>query len=202
MGFNKQPWFNEKKFGIFVHYGLYSQIERGEWTMQYEHIPYDEYKHLADTFDPSRFDADRLARQAKDAGAGYLVLTTRHHEGFCLYDSQYSDFNSVKYVGRDLVREHVEACRRHGLRVGLYYSLLDWRFKGYHNRAKYPESCEAMDSVVHDYEVTFHTTLEFEKTYRLWTRAHEAILVQCEDEIWFLPQTESDWIRSRLTGLA
>ena len=64
------------------------------------------------------------------------------------------------------------------------------------------ESCETIDSVVHDYEVTFHTTLEIEKTYRLWTRAHEAILVQCEDEIWFLPQTESDWIRSRLTGLA
>lgn len=150
MGFKKQPWFNEKKFGIFIHYGLYSQIERGEWTMQYEHIPYEEYQKLADTFDPSHFDADRLARQAKDAGAGYLVLTTRHHEGFCLYDSQYSDYNSVKYVGRDLVREHVEACRRHGLRVGLYYSLLDWRFKGYHNRAKYPESCEAMVQQVHN----------------------------------------------------
>lgn len=146
----KQAWFNERKFGIFVHYGLYTQLERGEWVMQYEHIPYDEYKSLAETFDPCHFDADRLARQAKDAGAGYLVLTTRHHEGFCLYDSQYSDFTSMKYLGRDLVREHVDACRRHGLRVGLYYSLLDWRFKGYHNRAKYPESCEAMVQQVHD----------------------------------------------------
>lgn len=147
---NKAPWFNEKKFGMFIHYGLYSQLERGEWTMQYERIPVDEYKKLADTFDPSAFDADRFVRQAKEAGAGYVVLTTRHHDGFCLYDSKYSDFNSVKYVGRDLIREHVDACRKHGLRVGLYYSLLDWRFKGYHNRAKYPESCEAMVQQVHN----------------------------------------------------
>ena len=81
-----QAWFNERKFGMFIHYGLYSQLERGEWTMQYEHIPPEEYAKLADTFNPYAFDADRYARQAKEAGAGYVVLTTRHHEGFCLYD--------------------------------------------------------------------------------------------------------------------
>lgn len=145
----KVDWFNEKKLGIVVHYGLYSQLGRGEWVQAEEHTPCEEYAKLAETFDPSGFDADRLARQAKEAGAGYMTLTTRHHEGFCLFDSKYSDFTSVKMCGRDLVREHVDACRKHGLRVGLYYSLLDWRFKGYHDREKYPESLEAMVEQLH-----------------------------------------------------
>ena len=83
----KAMWFNKRKFGIFVHYGLYSQIERGEWTMYQEQIPCEEYQKLAETFDPSKFDAMRLARQAKEAGAGYMVFTTNHHEGFCLFQT-------------------------------------------------------------------------------------------------------------------
>ena len=146
----KAMWFNERKFGIFVHYGLYSQIERGEWTMYQEQIPCEEYQKLAETFDPSKFDAMRLARQAKEAGAGYMVFTTNHHEGFCLFQTQYSEFNSVRYTGRDLVAEYIDACRACDLKIGLYYSLLDWRYKGYHDRKQFPDSLKAMVQQAHD----------------------------------------------------
>ena len=150
MEIRKAMWFNERKFGIFVHYGLYSQIERGEWTMYQEQIPCEEYQKLAETFDPSKFDAMRLARQAKEAGAGYMVFTTNHHEGFCLFQTQYSEFNSVRYTGRDLVAEYIDACRACDLKIGLYYSLLDWRYKGYHDRKQFPDSLKAMVQQAHD----------------------------------------------------
>ena len=150
MDFVKVDWFQERKLGIFVHYGLYSQQQRGEWSMMYELPPVAEYEKLAEAFDPRDFDADTLAQMAKEAGAGYMVLTTRHHEGFSLYDTKVSDFNSVHYCGRDLVAEHVQACRKHGLKVGLYYSLLDWRYQGYFSREKYPESFARMVQQAHD----------------------------------------------------
>lgn len=118
--------------------------------MYQEHTPCEEYERLAATFDPCRFDAERLAQQAKEAGAGYMVLTSNHHEGFCLFNTRYSDFNSVRYCGRDLVAEHVAACRKFDLKVGIYYSLLDWRYKGYHNRERYPESLENMVQQAHN----------------------------------------------------
>lgn len=138
-------WFNEARFGIFVHWGLYSIPARGEWVMFSERIPVGEYAKFADQFNPSKFDADEWAAIAKDAGAKYMVLTTRHHDGFCLYDSKYSDFTSTKTAAkRDFVREFADACRRAGLKVGLYYSWRDWRFKGYWDAVKYPESAKAM----------------------------------------------------------
>ena len=150
MDFVKADWFTERKLGIFVHYGLYSRQQRGEWSMMYELPPIAEYEKLAESFNPRDFDADALAQMAREAGAGYLVLTARHHEGFSLYDTRVSDFNSVHYCGRDLVAEHVNACRKHGLKVGLYYSLLDWRYQGYFNREKYPESFARMVQQAHD----------------------------------------------------
>ena len=122
-------WFNEARFGIFVHWGLYAIPARGEWVMEEERIPPAEYAKLSAQFNPAHFDADRWAALAKDAGAKYMVLTARHHDGYCLFDSRVSDFTSVKCAARrDFVREYADACRRHGLKVGLYYSLLDWRF--------------------------------------------------------------------------
>lgn len=146
---NKADWFVQSKFGIFMHYGLYSQIGRGEWTLYQEKIPFSGYTPLAKQFNPNRFDANRLARIAKEAGAGYLVLTSRHHDGFCLFNSKVSDFNSMQYCGRDLIAEHIDACRTNGLKIGVYYSLLDWRFLGYHNRKKYPESLGRMVAQAH-----------------------------------------------------
>jgi len=125
-------WFNEARFGMFIHWGLYAIPGRGEWVMHQERIPADEYAPLAQQFDPRKFDADAWAALAKRAGMKYMVLTTRHHDGFCLFDSKVSDFTSVKTAAkRDFVAEYVKACRRAGLKVGFYYSLLDWRRPAY-----------------------------------------------------------------------
>ena len=141
----RMKWFNEARFGIYVHFGLYSILGRGEWTMYSERIPAAEYAKLADQFNPAPGCAKEWVETAKAAGAKYMVLTTRHHEGFCLFDSKFSDFTSVKHgCKRDIVREYVDAAREAGLKVGFYYSLLDWRFPGYFEPEKYPESKEAL----------------------------------------------------------
>lgn len=147
----RMKWFHQARFGMFIHWGLYSILGRGEWAMFKERIPADEYARLADRFDPGKFDADAWVRLAKSAGMKYMVLTTRHHDGFCLYDSKVSDFTSTKTrAGRDFVGEYVKACRRHGLKVGLYYSLLDWRFPGYFEPRRYRKNAQALVQQTHD----------------------------------------------------
>jgi len=146
----RMKWFHEARFGMFIHWGLYSLLERGEWTMFVERIPKAEYAKLADKFNPRKFDADAWAGLAAEAGMKYMVLTTRHHDGFCLFDSQVSDFTSVKTrAKRDFVAEYVEAARRAGLKVGFYYSLLDWRFPGYFMPHEEKDSAEAMVQQYH-----------------------------------------------------
>jgi Alpha-L-fucosidase len=141
----RTKWFHEARFGIFIHWGLYSVAGCGEWSMYVDRIPIEEYELLADRFSPDKFNADVWAGLAKEAGAKYMVLTTRHHDGFCLFDSKVSDFTSAKTAAkRDFVAEYVDACRRAGLKVGLYYSWLDWRFPGYFDRMKYPDSFKAL----------------------------------------------------------
>jgi len=148
----RMAWFNEARCGIFIHWGLYSIPARGEWLRFAERVPLDEYDRLADQFSPQSFDADAWVGLAQEAGARYMVLTTRHHDGFCLYDSQVSDFTSVKRAaGRDFVADYVEACRRAGMKVGFYYSLLDWRFGGYiPGEEMTPADRDAMVQQVHD----------------------------------------------------
>ena len=120
-------WFQEARFGMFVHWGLYSQLGRHEWVMNRERIPVKEYEKLADTWKPKKRPARDWARLARKAGMKYAVMTTKHHEGFCLWDTQMTDYNAVKRgPGRDLVREYVDACREFGLKVGFYHSLMDW----------------------------------------------------------------------------
>ncbi len=123
----RMAWWRDARFGMFVHYGLYAQIGRNEWAMSLENYPIDEYEKLADTFNPKPGSPREWAKLAKEAGMKYMVLTTKHHEGFCLWDSKMTDYNSVKRgPKRDIVKEYVDACREFGLRVGFYYSLMDW----------------------------------------------------------------------------
>ena len=144
-------WFHEARFGIYVHFGLYSLLGRGEWTMYSERIAPKDYEGLADRFDPSPDAAREWCGIARRAGAKYIVLTTRHHEGFSLFDSRYSDYTSAKRgCKRDIVREYVDAARAAGLKVGFYYSLLDWRYPGYFEPEKYPESKAALVDYVHN----------------------------------------------------
>jgi len=123
----RMKWWRDARFGMFIHWGLYSILGRHEWAMEMEGIPVPEYERLADRFTPKPNAARDWARLAKKAGQKYMVMTTKHHEGFCLFDTKLTDYCAPKRAcGRDLVREYVEAARAEGLRVGFYYSLMDW----------------------------------------------------------------------------
>ncbi len=122
----RQAWFDEARFGMFVHFGIYSVAARHEWVQSYERLTDADYRQYFEHFDPDLFDARALARRARETGMGYVVLTTKHHDGFCLWDSALTDFTSVVACGRDLVREFVDALREEGIKVGLYHSLIDW----------------------------------------------------------------------------
>ncbi len=120
-------WWQAARFGMFIHWGLYAQLGRHEWVMNRERIPLAEYEKLAATWNPKERPAREWAALAKQAGMKYMVMTTKHHEGFCLWDTQQTDYNAAKCgPGRDLVREFVEACREFDLKIGFYYSLMDW----------------------------------------------------------------------------
>ena len=120
-------WFTRDRFGMFIHWGLYALPARHEWIKMREMIPEDQYDLYFQHFDPDLYDAREWARQARAAGMKYAVLTTKHHEGFCLFDSAFTDYKATNTpAGRDLVREYVDAFRAEGLRIGFYYSLIDW----------------------------------------------------------------------------
>lgn len=121
-------WFTEARFGMFIHFGLYSIPARGEWVRSEEFIPKEDYDPLINEFNPTRCDMRQWMRTARDAGMQYVLFTAKHHDGFCLYDSAYTDFKSTNSpAGRDFVREFLDAAREYGLRAGLYFSIIDWR---------------------------------------------------------------------------
>lgn len=144
-------WFSEARLGMFAHYGLYSLLGRGEWVMFNEGISAGDYNPLAQRFTAGDFDADALVRTAKQAGAGYVVFVAKHHDGFCLWDSQCTQFNSTRSAARrDLVREYTDACRRAGLRVGLYLSIMSWQWPAIINGpARDPEGWRSMVNETH-----------------------------------------------------
>lgn len=129
---DRMAWWTQARFGMFIHFGLYSLPGRHEWVKSAERLDNAAYEKYFAHFDPDRLDARAWVKWAKKAGMKYIVLTTKHHEGFCLFDSKLTDYKitNTKY-GRDLVREYVEACRDEGLRVGFYYSLQDWHHADY-----------------------------------------------------------------------
>ncbi|MGN1059946.1 MAG: alpha-L-fucosidase, partial [Clostridia bacterium] len=120
-------WFVHDRFGMFIHWGIYAVPARREWVKTNERIPEAEYDRYFQRFDPDMYDPVEWARQAKAAGMKYAVLTTKHHDGFCLFDSKFTDYKATNTpAGRDLVAEYVKAFREAGLKVGFYYSLIDW----------------------------------------------------------------------------
>ena len=123
----RMQWWTNDRFGMFIHWGLYALPARHEWVQKYERIPNQEYNKYFDYFNPDLYNPQKWARKAKEAGMKYAVLTTKHHDGFCLFDSKYTDFNSTNTpYGKDLVKEWVDAFRAEGLKIGFYYSLIDW----------------------------------------------------------------------------
>jgi alpha-L-fucosidase len=121
-------WFNEARFGMFIHWGLYAIPARGEWVRSVERMPHEDYLRYFHEFTASQYRPSEWAALAKKAGMKYAVLTAKHHDGFCLWDTKLTDFNAMNApCGRDLVREYVEAFRAEGIKVGLYFSIIDWR---------------------------------------------------------------------------
>lgn len=131
-----RAWFREARFGLFLHYGLYSLIGRGEWVQLREKIPLKEYERLKDSFTAENFDADKITDFAVQAGMRYVNITARHHDSFCLFRTAQTGFSSVESPAkRDLIGELAKACRRKGLGLFLYYSLAaDWRHPYFYPR--------------------------------------------------------------------
>ncbi|WP_281167855.1 alpha-L-fucosidase [Longispora albida] len=125
-------WFQDARFGMFVHWGLYALVGRGEWHMFSDRVPPARYRQLADHFYGGEWDAARLADLALEAGQRYITITARHHDGFALFDTALSDFKVTKSpFGRDVLAELADACRERGLGLGVYLSLVDWSHPGY-----------------------------------------------------------------------
>jgi len=125
-------WFVESRFGMFIHWGLYALPARHEWVKSKEHMSTEEYEKYFKHFEPDLFDPEQWASLAYEAGMKYFVVTTKHHEGFCLWDTKYTDYKAVNTpAGRDLLEPIVDAFRAKGLKVGFYHSLLDWHHPHY-----------------------------------------------------------------------
>ena len=125
---NNRREFQDDKFGIFIHFGVYSMMADGEWVMENKHINYQEYAKLAGGFCPANFDAAQWVEAIKASGAKYVCFTSRHHDGFSMFGSKHSDYNIVKATpfGRDLLKELSQECEKQGIKLHLYYSLIDW----------------------------------------------------------------------------
>jgi alpha-L-fucosidase len=136
---DRTQWWRDARFGMFIHFGAYAVPARGEWVKSTEKMSTEEYQKYVDVFNPEDYDAKKWARAAKDAGMKYAVLTAKHHDGFALFDSKYTDYKISKNMqGRDLVREFLDAFRAEGIKVGLYYSIIDWHHPDYPNVGNHP----------------------------------------------------------------
>lgn len=141
-------WFVHDRFGMFIHWGIYALPARHEWVKNFERTTNEDYQKYFDHFNPDLFDPREWARAAREAGMKYLVITSKHHEGFCLWDTQQTDYKATNTpYGKDLLRPVVEAFRAEGLRVGFYYSLLDWHHPDfpidiYHPQRDLPDAAE------------------------------------------------------------
>lgn len=157
----RTKWFMEARFGMFIHWGLYSIPAKGEWMMSEAEMSVSEYKQYFDLFDPVDYNPREWVRLAKEAGMQYAVLTAKHHDGFCLFDSALTEYKATNTkAGRDLVREFVDACREEGIRVGLYFSIIDWSYPDF---PKYGDRQHPMrnNEAYKDEKIDFDRYLEY-----------------------------------------
>ena len=152
--------FQDLKFGIFIHWGLYATFAQGEWYLRDAQLDVSEYEKSANAFYPHYFDARAWVRAIKSSGAKYIVVTSRHHDGFSLWDTKASDYNIVKATPfkRDVLKELASACADEGIKIGFYYSLLDWR------RTDYPQGwCKSLRTAEDSKKADFDSYLAFMK---------------------------------------
>jgi len=139
-------WWTEARFGMFIHWGLYAQAARHEWVKKRERIPDEEYEKYFDLFNPDLFDPVDWAKKAKAAGMKYAIITSKHHEGFNMFKSEYTDYNVMNTpYGKDIIREWVDAFRAEGLGIGFYYSLIDWHHPEYTIDRIHPQSVSTQE---------------------------------------------------------
>jgi len=132
-------WWTDARFGMFIHWGLYALPARHEWVKSHEQLTNEQYQKYFEAFNPDLFDPHEWAKMAKAAGMKYVVLTSKHHEGFCLFDSKFTDYKVTNTpYGKDLIKQYVEAFRAEGLKVGFYYSLIDWHHPDYTIDSNHP----------------------------------------------------------------
>jgi len=140
----RMKWWTDARFGMFIHWGLYALPARHEWVKNGERMTNEQYQKYFELFDPDLYNPKEWARIAKAAGMRYVVLTAKHHEGFCLWDSKYTDYKATNTpFGKDLIKEYVEAFRAEGLKVGFYYSLIDWHHPDYTIDRVHPQRQES-----------------------------------------------------------
>jgi alpha-L-fucosidase len=136
----RMKWWTDARFGMFIHWGLYALPARHEWVKNIERMTNDQYQKYFEMFNPDMWNPHEWAKMAKAAGMKYVVLTAKHHEGFCNFDSKFTDYKSTNTpFGRDIIKEYVEAFRAEGLKVGFYYSLIDWHHPDYTIDSNHPQ---------------------------------------------------------------
>ena len=129
---DRTEWHRDARFGMFIHWGAYAVAADGEWFKSRQHLTTEEYQKYVDAFLPRNYEPQEWAKLAKEAGMKYAVMTAKHHDGFCLFDSEYTDYKISNYVeAADYTRDYIEAFRSQDLKVGLYYSLIDWHHEDY-----------------------------------------------------------------------
>ena len=187
----RMQWFNDAKYGMFIHFGLYSQLggiykgndegRYAEWIQGNQNIPSEEYVKLLDTWNPKDFNADKIVKLAKKAGMKYLVITTKHHEGFCLWDSKYTDFDiaNTPMKGRDFIKELADACKKYNIVFGTYYSITDW-----HQGSQYVEEGKGWGMM------KMHEGRKEEYVQYLKNQIKELIENYDSNIIWF----DGDWV--------
>jgi alpha-L-fucosidase len=140
----RMAWWVDDRFGMFIHWGLYAMPARHEWVKKNERMNNEDYQKYFDLFNPDLYNPYEWARKAKEAGMKYAVITTKHHDGFCLFDSKYTDYKATNTpYGKDLIKEWVDAFRAEGLKIGFYYSLLDWHHPNYTIDRNHPQSASS-----------------------------------------------------------
>lgn len=198
---DNREWFKKARYGMMVHWGLYALPAGewrgrrtpyiGEWLQAYFRIPNSEYARLAGAFDPILFDADEWVRLAVDAGMQYVVVTSKHHDGFAMYRSRVDRFNIVDATpfGRDVVGELAESCRRHGMKLGLYYSQeLDWRQPNGGGYGRGHSWCGGVGSWTNDWDFPDNDRKDYTECFEAKIKPQvEEVLTQYGDLclIWF-----------------
>ncbi len=143
---NRLEWWQHDRFGMFIHWGTYALAGRHEWVKKYERIEDENYQQYFDNFNPDLFNPSEWAKMAKKAGMKYAVITSKHHEGFTLFDSKFTDYKATNTpYGKDVLKEWVDAFKAEGLKIGFYYSLIDWHHPEYTIDRVHPQSASTQE---------------------------------------------------------